>query len=481
MRTMSLPVVYSGLSSVHLALRRNGKEESSSRIGDIFGFIMKTLIQAFFLCVVYHANATSYVFMNRSGSAFETPDELKVKFNYIDVASMKPGQWKLLVIEGNETNALFNAVLERKSVTTGACDFNPYPMTLSHNSIEFVSISEEYCTIMPQTKGRAYKVLERAVISEGIRYHNRRVTRIPKEELETLTEKLIGDVTKEVYESLNLSYDSLMALALEALKLRKQLAEKEEAMKNQLLEYFELMKAINQLDQNVQPIVDMGMEEGGLNKEGKMTYNIRATFSYDIAEEGVKAELIHYPPGAYLLKQSAAASATAFSMKKSIENYLSDYFEPGSIVKIRIIGSADSSPISTPIAYQGEYGNIQTEPYELVDDYQIILTEDPEIDSSWIDSHKGASLMKEIAAKKQEIVHGSPLEFNLKGGEQFQKNESLAYLRSLGIRDYIVQNVVSLKNTRNEFLHQVKLEEGVGGIYRKVVMELLIEDVMRLK
>ena len=393
---------------------------------------------------------------------------------------MQPRKW--ITLKYNEEN--MNVMISNASKS---CSINNINLLVDSLDYRFIQINPEECRVRWVNKATGIsnvkarnKALETLIFD--LRNKQETSSNSAFDQLISEIEQKIDTSQTKLMEVNEDEYDSLKALALEALRLRFELEEKEKAMKSQLQEYFELMKAINQLDPNVQPVVHLGMEEGDVKANGQMTYNIRATFSYDlISDEGVKAELIHYPPGAYQLDKSAAASATAFSMKKSIENYLSDYFEHGSIVKVRIIGSADASPIYSPIVYLGEYEPIERGTFHLVNDYQLIITQNPLIDSVYLPTYSGSELLTKAASKPKKIQQGRIKNINLARNQGFTANETLAYLRSLGIKEYILSKISALSKTRNEFLHQVKLEESIGGIYRKVVMELLIEDVVRLK
>lgn len=427
----------------------------------------------------------SYMFIHRSNSTFESELSLELKVNYLDIAALDAGDWIMVIFEEPKANFVVNIGYPADAIDDSEepCVFRRKLMNATADSVMFLSIGDEFCGMRETPYQRTKLFLSNNTPNiRGYTVANNQVTAIPKNLVTSITKDVVGVDANNGRDIGNINIDSLKLLALEALELRRKLEEKERAMESQLQEYFELMKAINQLDQNVEPVVHMGMEEGGVKANGEMSYNIRATFSYDlISDQGVKAELIHYPPGAYQLEKSAAASATAFSMKKSIENYLIEYFEQGSTVKIRIIGSADASPIYSPIVYAGEYDFIDNHNYRMIDDYQLIITENPEIDSFRVENSKGRDLMDEIASKPEPIEQGESKSISLNSKQGFKENEELAYLRSLGIKDYMMSNVAVLGKTKNEFLHQVKLEQGVGGIYRKVVMELLIEDVIRGK
>ena len=448
--------------------------------------VMKKLkILSICLLIAYNTTAKTYFFIHRSNSTFESKVPLNLKINYLDIKPMYAGEWVLVVFENPKDNFVVNVEYPENTVDDSRepCVFRRKLMNTTQDSLLFLSVGDEFCGMRETPFQRTKDFLDQnSPAISGFTVNNEEVLPIPEDAVNMITKSLVGVDANTGLSFDNINIDSLKLLALEALRLRKKLEDLEKAMAEDQQEYFDIMKATSRLDQSVKPILHMGMEEGALKPNGKMSYNIRATFSYDlISEQGVKAELIHYPPGAYQLNKSAAAIATAYSMKRSIEKYLLEYFEQGGTVKIRIIGSADASPIFSPIIYGGEYKPINKHNYHIVDDYQLIITDRPVIDSTAINDAKGEELIEQVASRPKPISKGVQKSIDLKTQQGFTKNEELAYLRSMGIKDYIIREIRPLKRTRNTFLHQVKLEQSVGGIYRKVVMELLIEDVIRNK
>jgi hypothetical protein len=275
-----------------------------------------------------------------------------------------------------------------------------------------------------------------------------------------------------------------------AKQLQDSLAIIQEKIKSQIDELFKKLKEQGKLAHEVEPQVYVGVEEGGIEPGGmRMRYNLRATYSYEALEkEGVKAELAHYPSGAYQIEKSKAALATADAMKETINYYLSNYFEPNSEVKIRIVGSADAVPIRGDYRYLEEYGVLDKSPYYLTDDYGIVTFEtkfdSTEVKTDSVETSQAAetgSHIKGIAPQPEERALGKEMNVTMKKSDKITRNEDLAYLRTCGIRNYMKKNIPALDKTNNTFTHQAKIEQGAGGKFRKVVMELLIEDILRDK
>lgn len=287
-----------------------------------------------------------------------------------------------------------------------------------------------------------------------------------------------------------------MSIALESQRIKEVAVTTDNTVKEKQLQirkdmdtYFKKLKESHALSDGVEPRANVQIEEAG-SRGGIMRYNLRAAYSYEVVDDGIQAELTHYPAGAYLLETSKAASATAMAMKETIVLYLQDYFEPGSVVNIRVIGSADAQPISTKIVYKGEYDPSNPIPYFLTDDYQVTFAgNEYTIDSV---ENRGASAAhgfdrrktkgnNKIAAAAKAKEQGVPRSFGMSARQVIETNSDLAFLRAYGIRNFMEKEILILKKTRNKFTHQAKIEKGVGGTYRKVVIEIVVEDILRNK
>ncbi len=261
-------------------------------------------------------------------------------------------------------------------------------------------------------------------------------------------------------------------------KTKLDIAKKEQEIKKKINDYFEDLKKRAKLAREVSPNVNVNVEEDGLYG-GRMRYNLRATYSYEVDENGVKAELAHYPSGKYQLPTSPAALATVQSMKETIEYYLAEYFEPGGVVNVRVTGSADAIKITNPYFYLDEYGEITEQDYYLATNYETI-SKGVQIDSTKVGG-KGGTNVAEGKPSTPAFIENSPKKaISLKKGDKITQNEQLAFLRTMGIRYFVENDIVPLQRTKNQFIHRGKVE-GSGSKYRKVIIELAIQDIFRNK
>lgn len=240
---------------------------------------------------------------------------------------------------------------------------------------------------------------------------------------------------------------------------RAEVEQKSQELKNQIDDYFADLKKNAQLSRNVQPNINIEIEDGEV-RDGIPTYNLRAIYSYDInksANAQMQMDLVHYPSGVYMLNRSPAAKAIVQAAKLTVEKYLYEYLEPGSEIDLKIIGSADGTPIRRDILYMGEFGSLTNIDYYIVDSY----------DPSKI--------------KKTDLETLTFISLSISKNDGFNSNETLAFLRSYGIRNYFENQIDFLKKTQNTFTHFVKVEKSEDAQYRKVTIQIFIEDVIRAK
>ncbi len=257
-------------------------------------------------------------------------------------------------------------------------------------------------------------------------------------------------------------------------KTQQDVAKKEREIKKKVEDYFADLKSKAKLAKEVNPNVNVALNEDGVYG-GVMRYSLKASYSYEVDETGLRAELVHYPPGKYQLPTSYAAQATVSAMKQTIEEYLAEYIEPGSTVSIRITGSADATPIQNKYFYEGEYNESIEGRYYIANDYGA-APKRFEVDST------------KTKTKSEDEYRSTPVflenstenALSFKRGDRITQNEQLALLRTMGIRYYMENDIKPLKSTKNSFIQRVKVE-GTGSKFRKVVIELSIQDIFRNK
>ena len=101
----------------------------------------------------------------------------------------------------------------------------------------------------------------------------------------------------------------------------------------------------------------------GEDIEGKPELNYHIEYNYEVIKTTIEGKTDDFPPGKYKLTSSNAAKVTCQLIKETFENELYKYIKSGMPITIKITGSTDGTPIRNVIAYGGEYGDFNDEPY----------------------------------------------------------------------------------------------------------------------
>lgn len=169
--------------------------------------------------------------------------------------------------------------------------------------------------------------------------------------------------------------------------------------------------------------------------DGKQIYNYEVSYKYDVEEEYSSRD--DFPSGRYQVEQSAAAMSMLAIVKESLEGSLSQYLRPGKKLKVQVTGSADASPVRRVIPYQGVYGDYENEP----------IYQDGELTS--------------ISVTKKDGI---------------TKNEQLAFLRALGVKNYIQKNVANIDKMQTDFTENIEVSQNRGSAYRRISVVFTFVD-----
>lgn len=170
--------------------------------------------------------------------------------------------------------------------------------------------------------------------------------------------------------------------------------------------------------------------------DGNKILNYEVNFTYQVEPEFSAAE--DFPPGKYLVDESGAASAMLKIVKEAFEGDFAQYIKPGKKLKVVISGTADSSPIIRTIPYTGVYGDFEDEPiYENGDLTAITVTK----------------------------------------ADGIKENRQLAFLRAMGVKDFLNTNVDKLKEMNADYTVKVDVAEGKGAEFRRITASFTLIDV----
>lgn len=181
-----------------------------------------------------------------------------------------------------------------------------------------------------------------------------------------------------------------------------------------------------QVSTNVVPEVDA---------TGRRITNEHINFSYTV--DGDYSEREDFPAGKYKIEQSHAALSMLDIVTRAFEQDFAQYIKSGKKLIVKVTGSADALKINGVIAYDGIYGNFDNEPYYL----------NGELNALTVSSQTG-----------------------------IRKNEQLAFMRAIGVKDYIQKHISSLQSMNVDYQYHVELAEGTGGQYRRIGVEFVFVD-----
>lgn len=237
-------------------------------------------------------------------------------------------------------------------------------------------------------------------------------------------------------------YDNLMrkdlqymaaddAITLEMLQQQQMEELKLQEVRQKVVEEAKKMNAISDhthitVDSKVVPDYDANGEKI-LNYQINVTYTVEPDFS--AAED--------FGPGKYHLAESGAATSMINIVKEAFEGDFKQYLGAGKKMKVRLLGTADATPIMRGIPYDGSYGEFEEEPVYIDNRLQTISV-------------------------------------NTKDG--IKENEQLAFLRALGVKDYLTNNVNGFKEMNPEYRYEVNVSKDKGSEHRRITLELTFID-----
>ncbi len=168
---------------------------------------------------------------------------------------------------------------------------------------------------------------------------------------------------------------------------------------------------------------------------GKNIFNYEVNVGYTVDEEFSARD--DFGPGKYLCEESAAAQAMLTVVKKALEGDFAKYMVEGKQVKLMITGMADAMPFSRTVPYNEVYGGYDREP----------VYKNGQLDNITVNKQTGIS-----------------------------QNEQLAFLRAMGVKDYIVKNIPALQKMNATYDANIEVSEETGSEYRRIGVMLTFVD-----
>ena len=175
--------------------------------------------------------------------------------------------------------------------------------------------------------------------------------------------------------------------------------------------------------------------EPAIVADGKNILNYNVDFTYEVEEEFSSRD--DFKPGHYHIEESGAAMSMLKIMKKAFENDFAKYLVEGKKVKIAIKGTADASPISRALAYDGKYGEYDQEPV-----------------------YKDNELNNVTLNKKDGIA----------------TNDQLAFARALGVQYYMEKELSTFENMNSNYEYHIEVSKEEGSKYRRISVHCTFVD-----
>lgn len=201
-------------------------------------------------------------------------------------------------------------------------------------------------------------------------------------------------------------------------------------------EIVNIAKQNKSISDHTQIAVNAGIE-AGVDADGNKIMNYKVGYSYTVDQEFSIRE--DFKPGKYVAEESPAALSMLNIIKTAFGERFSQYIREGKKLQIKITGMADASAVRSRIAYGGQYGEFVDEPI-----------------------YKDADLSNITVTKKNGIT----------------ENEQLAFLRAVGVRNFIEKNIPELSKMNTEYNYHINVTEKAGSEYRRISVEFLFINAL---
>ncbi len=272
---------------------------------------------------------------------------------------------------------------------------------------------------------------------KNLRFENTIYGLNDKDEFEVIYTEVFNSETGKTYTYNNLDRKPLsLGDDFVPFELVSQASMEQITLENHKKEIFETAKAQNLISDNTH--IDVNTQVlSDVDANGNRILNYKIGYKYEVEKNFSAKE--DFPSGKYIITESNAAMTMLSVIKKAFQSDFAKYIVPGKRVRIKITGSADAAHILNRIAYNGCYGEFAN---ELV--------------------YKNGQLSNISVSKASGI----------------KENDQLAFMRAMGVKDYIDNNITELKSMDCEYQYDIELANKTGGQFRRINVEFLFIDAM---
>lgn len=169
--------------------------------------------------------------------------------------------------------------------------------------------------------------------------------------------------------------------------------------------------------------------------DGNKILNYLVSFTYDVSP-GFSAEE-DFGPGKYHVEESGAATSMLRIVKEAFEGDLGQYLAKCKKLRVSLTGTADATPIVRGLPYDGCYGDFDNEPV-------------------YVDGQLNA-----ISVDSKNLV---------------KENRQLAFLRAMGVKDFLEKNVEAYRNIDKDYRYEVNVSNDKGSEFRRITAAFTFVD-----
>lgn len=334
---------------------------------------------------------------------------------------------QMIIFENEIATEMAGDMLAAESITLGGFNTEKNLLTLDFGGMPSIALD------VPQDELSSFSNIG------NLRFENTIYGLNDKDEFEIIYTEVINTETGKTYTYNNLDrkpisfddnfvpFDVIDQANMEQVKL--------ESIKNSIIETAKTDNLISDnthIDVNTQVLSD-------IDANGNRILNYKIDYKYEVEQKFSAKE--DFPSGKYIITESNAAMSMLAIIKKAFASEdFAQYIKPGKKVRIKINGSADASPILNRIHYNGCYGDFSN---ELV--------------------YKNGQLSNISVSKASGI----------------KENDQLAFLRAMGVKDYIVNNITELDKMSCDYQYNIELANKKGGQFRRISVEFLFIDAIQ--
>lgn len=335
---------------------------------------------------------------------------------------------KRMMFEYEISTLLAGNILAGKSLTIGAYDREKEVLALDFESMPTIFLP------VPQAEATAFRNPADLSVEEVLYGVN------PDDSFDIVYARILNAANGKTY-----TFDNRQRASLDYLKsdnmISIEVLQQQQMEEQRLHELREQVmreaKSQNVISDHTNIMVDSRLVPD-YDANGNKILNYEVSFTYEVEPDFSARE--DFGPGKYHINESGAATSMAKIVKEAFEGDMKPYLERSKGLKVQLTGSADATPIMHGIAYDGAYGEFDQEPV---------------------------------------YVGGQLSALTVNARELMKTNPQLAFVRALGIRNFLENQVAGFKGVNPDYRYEVNVSEGKGSEFRRINLKLTFIDAFK--